>query len=182
MRTRRSASHDRGRPGPRGQAFVEFSLVFGLFMLVIGGLVQFGIILWSQNAITQVARDTARFAVTLSESPCDSATTRGMVATAANKLAAGASLVSYSNGMWGSAPAISSLSTEGVGVDWLVPTGYTSADCPPSDNAIAVDVRIRINHVVPRFLPGLQVFSPPCAMSGFCLSTETELRMEPKKP
>jgi hypothetical protein len=164
---------------PRGQALVEFGLVFGLFILVIGGIVQGGILLWSQNAISQIARDTARYAVTLSDSPCDP-NARPEVATAANQIARGASLVAYSNGMWSSATPIASLGPEGVGVDWQVPTGFPG-DCPPSDNRIAVDIRIRINHVVPVFFPGLQLIGPPCSGAGFCLSTETELRMEPKK-
>jgi hypothetical protein len=163
----------------RGQTLVEFGLVIGLFMLVIGGIVQFGIILWSQNTITQIARDTARYAVTLSDSPCNPEA-RPEVATAANQLAREASLVAYTNGLWSSAPATSALGPEGVGVDWIVPAGFFDDDCPPSDNRIAVDVHVQINHVVPIFLPGLQIFAPPCAADGFCLTTETELRMEPK--
>ena len=171
------------RSGLRGQALVEFGLVIGLFMLVIGGLVQFGIIFWTQNAITQVARDTARYAVTLSAAPCDTPTNRALVGTAADQLARGASLVSYSNGTWTTAPRISTLGPEGVGADWIIPPDFiTPDDCPPSDNALAVNVRIKINHVVPIFLPGLQLFAPPCAADGFCLTTETELRMEPKRP
>jgi TadE-like protein len=164
----------------RGQALVEFGLVAGLFMLVVGGLVQFGVILWSQNAITQIARDTARYAVTLSDSPCDP-NARPLVAAAANEIAQGAALIGYSGGLWSSAPAIGSLGPEGIGVDWDVPSGYTTNDCPPSDNRIAVYVRIRVNHVVPIFVPGLQLLAPPCSGDGFCLTTETDLRMEPKK-
>lgn len=172
----------RRREARRGQALVEFGLVIGLFMLVIGGLVQFGIIFWTQNAITQVARDTARYAVTRSAAPCDTTANRDAIGMAARDLAAGASLVSYNGGMWPTALQISSLGPEGVGVDWIVPTGYFAADCPPSDNGLAVNVRIQVNHVVPIFLPGLQLLAPPCAGDGFCLTTETELRMEPKRP
>lgn len=166
----------------RGQALVEFGLVIGLFMLVIGGIVQFGIIMWSQNTITEVARDTARYAVALSDSPCDAATTRAKVATAANQLAREASLISYGNGQWSSAPSVTALGTEGIGVDWQSPDSSFSTDCPPSDNLTVWTVRIQINHVIPIFLPGLQIIAPPCGANGFCLTTETELRMEPKKP
>lgn len=172
----------RRRREKRGQALVEFALVIGLFMLVIGGLVQLGIILWSQNAITQVARDTARYAVTLSDSPCNSATTRAKVATAADQLARGASLVSYNTGLWATAATISALGAEGVGADWQSQDSPFETDCPPSDNATVWTVRIRVNHVIPIFLPGLQLIAPPCAASGFCITSETELRMEPKKP
>jgi len=164
-----------------GQALVEFGLVIGLFMLVIGGLVQFGVILWSQNAITDISRNTARWAVTQSTSPCDSSGSRAAVASKANQLARGASLVSYSSGMWSSAPPISAATDEGVFVDWQGDTAFPS-DCPPADAAQVWTVRVRVNHVVPIFIPGLSVFAPPCTSNGFCLSTTTELRMEPKKP
>jgi len=178
--TKRSPA--RPRRARRGQALVEFGLVIGLFMLVIGGLVQFGIILWSQNAITQVARDTARWAVTQSASPCDSGLTRTAVAGAADQLARGASLVNYSAGTWSVAPTIASLGPEGVGVDWQSADSTFPTDCPPSDNATEWTVRIRVNHVVPIFIPGLEFIAPACASPGFCLTSTTELRMEPKRP
>lgn len=172
----------RVRGGRRGQALVEFALVVGVFMLVIGGIVQFGLILWSQNTITQIARDTARWAVTQSTSPCDSATSRAALAVAANDLAGQASLMSYSAGMWASAPSIGSLGDEGVGADWQSADSSFPADCPPSDNATTWTVRVRINHVVPVFIPGLHLLEPTCGSSGWCLSSTTELVMEPKKP
>jgi Flp pilus assembly protein TadG len=161
---------------------VEFGLVIGLFLFVIGGLVQFGVILWSQNSITQVARDTARWAVTQSTSPCDSPANRVALAGAADQLERGASLVNYPAGTWSTAPTIASLGAEGVGADWQSADSTFATDCPPSDNATEWTVRIRVNHVVPIFLPGLQFIAPACASSGFCLSTTTELRMEPKRP
>jgi Flp pilus assembly protein TadG len=176
-------NHFRKRPtARRGQALVEFGLTIGLFMLVIGGLVQFGLILWSQNSISEIARDTARYAVTLSDSPCDAGTTRTKVATAADQLARQTSLMSYSTGLWATAPSISALGSEGVGVDWQSPDSTFPTDCPPSDNLTVWTVRVRVNHVIPIFLPGLQIIAPPCGGGGFCITTETELRMEPKKP
>jgi hypothetical protein len=180
-----------GHVSHRGQALVEFGLVIGLFIFVVGGLVQFGMILWSQNAITEVARDTARYAVTLSDSPCDATPTRTKVALAADRLARETSLMSYSSGTWSAASKISALGPEGVGVDWFedgvegdsqLPGPPFSIDCPPADNATVWTVRVRVNHAIPIFIPGLQFISPPCIPSGFCLSSETELRMEPKKP
>jgi Flp pilus assembly protein TadG len=165
----------------RGQALVEFGLVIGLFMLVIGGLVQFGMILWTQNSINEIARDTARYAVTLSDSPCDPGA-RAEVAIAANQRARTASLISYAAGQWASAPAISTLGPEGIGVDWQSPDSVFPTDCPPSDNLTVWTVRVRVNHVIPIFIPGLQIIAPPCAGGGFCITTETEQRMEPKKP
>jgi Flp pilus assembly protein TadG len=171
----------RRRSAKSGQALVEFGLVVGLFLLVIGGVVQFGVILWSQNSINDISRDTARWAVTQSTSPCDSAASRAAVATTANQLARRASLVNYSPGMWSSALSISSLGDEGVGVEWQGDSAF-STDCPPGDASHVWTVRVRVNHVVPIFFPGLRFIAPSCGSAGFCLSTTTELRMEPKKP
>ncbi|MBA3688633.1 MAG: pilus assembly protein [Chloroflexi bacterium] len=170
------------RRSHHGQAMVEFGLVIGLFMFVVGGLIQFGVILWSQNSITQVARDAARWEVTQSTSPCDSPAARAALAAAADQLARGTSLVNYSAGTWSSAVTIASLGAEGIGADWQSADSSFPSDCPPSDNTTEWTVRIRVNHVVPIFLPGLEFIAPACASSGFCLTTTTELRMEPKRP
>lgn len=171
----------------RGQALVEFALAVGLFMLVIGGLVQFAMILWSQNTINQVARDTARWAVTQSAVPCDSSASRAAVADTANTLAQQWSLVAHST--WGSASAVDSVGGNGVGVDWAiidpppdVLTDPGDTDCPASDNRLVWVVSVRINHTVPIIMPGLQFIAPSCGTSGFCISTTAELRMEPKRP
>ena len=120
--------------------------------------------------------------MTQSASPCDSAATRTAVGAAADKLALAASLVSYSRGTWSSASTIALVGSEGVRADWQSVDSTFPTDCPPSDNATVWTVRVRVNHVVPIFLPGLQFIVPPCASSGFCLTSTTELRMEPKKP
>lgn len=170
----------------RGQALVEFALAIGLFMVVIGGLIQFAVILWSQNTINQVARDTARWAVTQSAVPCDSAATRAAVANKANLLATQWSLLSHPT--WGSATHLNAVPATGVGVDWDIvdpPSGIVIdplTDCPASDNRLVWTVTLRINHAVPIFVPGLQFIAPPCGAPGFCISTTADLRMEPKKP
>jgi hypothetical protein len=166
---------------------VEFALAVGLFMLVIGGLLQFAMILWSQNTINQVARDTARWAVTQSAVPCDSSTSRTDVADTANTLAEQWSLMAHST--WGSASAVDAVGGSGVGVDWAiidpppnVLTDPTDTDCPASDNRLAWVVSVRINHAVPIILPGLEFIAPSCGAPGFCISSTAELRMEPKRP
>ena len=177
------------RETARGQAAVEFSLIAGLFILVVGGVIQFGVILWSQNTVNQVARDTARWAVTQSDSPCDSAAMRTRVATTATELAAKWQLVGSRS--WSTASATGAVGPSGVGVDWYVDpdslppeidiTEVFPTDCPPSDNRLPWFVRVRINQAVPIFFPGLQFISGSCA-PDFCISSTTELRMEPKRP
>ena len=56
----------------RGQALVEFAIVIPVFMLILAGMIQFGIILWGQNTLNQVVRDTGRWAAT--QTACDSST------------------------------------------------------------------------------------------------------------
>jgi hypothetical protein len=168
-----------------GQAAVEFALASGLFLLVVGGLIQFGVILWSQNTINQVTRDTARWAVTQSSSPCNSSTMRAAVASTANALADKWSLIDHS--AWPIAPGVSATPPRGVGVDWYAidpPEDITifDSDCPPSDNRVPWAVEVRVNHTVPIFIPGLQFIAPSCGAPGFCISSTTELRMEPKRP
>ena len=155
-------------------------------MFVIGGLIQFAVILWSQNTINQVARDTARWAVTQSAVPCDSATNRAAVSSRANVLATQWSLISHPT--WGAATHINAVPASGVGVDWDIvdpPSGIVIdplTDCPASDNRLVWTVTLRINHTVPIFLPGLQFIAPSCGGPGFCISTTADLRMEPKRP
>lgn len=48
----------------RGQSLAEFALVFPILMLLVGGVIQFGVIFWGQNTLNQVVRDAGRYAVT----------------------------------------------------------------------------------------------------------------------
>ena len=172
-----------------GQAMVEFVLVAGLFFLVVGGIVQFGVILWSQNTVNQVARDTARWAVTQSDSPCDSSGMRAEVASTASQLASQWQLIGPRS--WSTASMVDAVGPSGVGADWYVDEDTLPpeidigevfpTDCPPSDNRLPWFVRIRVSQAVPIFFPGLQFISQGCAPS-FCVSSTTELRMEPKRP
>jgi Flp pilus assembly protein TadG len=45
----------------RGQALVEFSLVFPLFMLLVFGLVDLGRLVYANNALGEAAREGARW-------------------------------------------------------------------------------------------------------------------------
>lgn len=165
-----------------GQGLTEFALVFGLFVFVVGALIQFSLLLWSMNTITQVARDTARWAATQSVVPCDS--TRDSVAAKADAIARQLSLFAYRANTWSTGTTVVATPAEGVGADWgpTPPSDLYNTDCPPADNQTAWFVRIRVSHVVPIFLPGLQWVLPPCSSSGFCITSTAEIRMEPKAP
>lgn len=52
----------RGRREPPGQALVEFALVFPIAALVIFGIIVFGLYVFYQQQLTNVAREAARYA------------------------------------------------------------------------------------------------------------------------
>jgi Flp pilus assembly protein TadG len=63
-----------GRDGRRGQSLVEFALVFPLFILLLAGMIDFGMGLYSYMTINNAAREAARLGVTMcSVSPCRAA-------------------------------------------------------------------------------------------------------------
>ncbi len=145
-----------------GQSLVEFALVFPILFLLIAGIIQFGIIFWTQNTLNQVARDTGRWAAT--QTNCSDAA--GVINTA-NAIAAQSSLFGYTAGSWTGA---------NVSVSWPPTDGPDAGSapdpCPPNDNQELGWVVIRINHTVPIFFPLV-----PGTFGN--LSTETQFRMEP---
>lgn len=141
--------------GGAGQSLAEFALVFPIMFLVVAAIIQFGLIFWSQNTLTQVARDTGRWAAT--QRDCTVAAIPSVVTTA-NQLAATSSLFGYSGG-W--------TSPTNVNVVWTT----TSGVCPPVGNQQVSFVRITLAYQVPVFFPFLPVSNN--------LSTTAEFRMEP---
>jgi hypothetical protein len=149
----------------RGQTLVEFAIVLPILLLVIGGLVQLGILFWAQNTITQVARDTGRWAATQQARPCESGVSA--VEAKANEIAAVSSLIGYDAASFN------------VTAAWTGPSGELAADCPPPDNTHVWWVDITVESVVPVVFPGMQFINPPCTVSGCTLSSSTQFRMEP---
>jgi Flp pilus assembly protein TadG len=139
----------------RGQSLAEFALVFPILMLIVGGIIQFGFIFWGQNTLTQVVRDTGRWAAT----QIDCTTAAPVVATA-NAIAAQSSLIGYTPGEFDGTNTTVTWRTEPPG-----------DPCPPIDNQDEAWVRITINHAVPIFFP----FVPGNGQ----LASTTEFRMEP---
>jgi Flp pilus assembly protein TadG len=137
----------------RGQSLAEFALVFPVLMLIIGGTIQFGIIFWGQNTLTQIARDTGRWAATQGTTPATCPTTANVTSTA-NAIAAASSLIGY--------PA------SGLG---LV-VAMSGDPCPVTDNTQVAYVTITLTHQVPIFFP----FVP----GNGNLTTSAQFRMEPK--
>lgn len=83
----RSSSSDRCRPGgrSRGQSLVEFTLVIPLFLLLVSGMVDFGLGLYSNMTVINAAREGARLGVT---SPGDTVAVEDRVRAMAGGLVA----------------------------------------------------------------------------------------------
>ncbi len=141
-----------------GQSLAEFAIVFPIMFLIIAAIIQFGLIFWSQNTLTQVARDTGRWASTQQE--CSTTAATNGIVTTANDLAATATLLGYkSTSPW--------TSPTNVVVAWSTTAGV----CPPIGNQQVSFVRITLNHQALVFFPFLPVNGN--------LSTSAEFRMEP---
>jgi len=196
------------RPRPRtrsrdlGQSLVELALVLPVLLLVLGGAVQYGVIFFARQELTQVARDTARWAATQwtdngsgSPLPCENAAsaTPPQPLTLADTNAATSGLIAYSAGLWsvsnsnftayarGATIPANAPNSEGVEVWW------SGANCPPSDNSDAQlsYVTVRLTHRAPVFLPGLWLVTGGSCDSSGCwisISATSTFRMEPPPP
>lgn len=192
-----AVAHDRrfkiSRRHARGQSLVEFAMVLPVLLLLIGGAVQFGVIFAAQNSLTQIARDTARWASTQAYAPCSKAATDSpsQLLARADEIATASALFGYTSGMWNSGnfnntatdPAYADNSSlpasppngEGVEVVWSW-GGVSGGVCPPLDNVLAASVAIRVTHTVPVVLPGLQYLP-----SIGTLTSTSIFRMEPPR-
>jgi len=147
--------HDRAARSPRrarGQALAEFALVFPIFMIMVAGIIQFGIIFWGQNTLNQIVRDTGRWAAT--QRSCDPTTQGPLVRNQARAIAAQSSLIGYTS--WPDA---------NIDVSW------TGSPCPPQNNQQEAWVQITIRHTVPVFFP--------IVPGNGQISSSAEFRMEP---
>jgi len=190
-----AVGHDRRfkifRPHARGQSLVEFAMVLPILLILFGGAVQFGVIFAAQNSLTQVARDTARWAATQTFTPCSKAAigTPPPLLYQADQIAQVSSLIGYSAGMWFSGisgnftnPSSLPASPPGEGVE-VVWSSEPGGACPPLDNVLAAYVTIRVTHDVPVMLPGFQYLPSigTCDSSGchLRLTSTSTFRMEP---
>jgi Flp pilus assembly protein TadG len=78
-----------GRRRQRGQTLVEFAVMIPLFALLLFGLLDFGRVIFTQNALTEAAREASRVA---SLSPSESSTKYAAIRSAARNAAPGVAL------------------------------------------------------------------------------------------
>lgn len=66
----------------RGAAAVEFAIVISLLVLITGGIIEFGRVMWYLDALTKATRDGARYLST-SALPLDTSKAKDLVVKAA---------------------------------------------------------------------------------------------------
>lgn len=143
----------------RGQALVEFALVLPLLVLIMTGIMQFGLLFWAQITLTQVARDTGRWAV--SQESCDPASMSVNIAAQANAIADRSTLFGWS--------LANPITVSGLTYPDATPGG--ALPCPPDDNREIYHINFELEHDVPVFLPGFG--------NTWTLHSEVQFRMEP---
>jgi Flp pilus assembly protein TadG len=82
----------RRRRRTRGQALVEFALVLPIFMLLVAGMLDFGLALYSRMTVINAAREGARAAVTAPDTTQIPLLVPSAVLNSANGLSVGASV------------------------------------------------------------------------------------------
>lgn len=161
----------RSRGNQRGQSLAEFAIVFPVVMALIGGSIQFGILFWAQNTLTQVVRETGRWAAT---QPCTAD-----VAGQETKIGSNGT-----NVLLGTREQISVIYWDAAKHASPPATSDALVVCPPADNSVVNYVSITVDQRVPVFIPGMEYLPRlgTCDASGCfaTLSSTAQYRLEPK--
>jgi hypothetical protein len=185
---------DARRRHPRGQSLVEFALILPILLMLVGGIVQYGIIFATKHSLIQVGRDVGRWAATQGYVPCNAAAIDAdpQPVTQADHVAEQSRLMGYASGDWNADDAAhfkvypdnsvldpSPPSTQSVEVLWSIDTGT----CPPLGSNDVAWITIRLAHRAPVVLPGFPYLPGlgTCDADGcyFMVTTTAEFRMEP---
>jgi len=67
------------RRGERGTTMAEFAIISAVFFMIIFGIIEFGRLLYTHNALTDAARRGARYAVLHHETVADKACVKNIV-------------------------------------------------------------------------------------------------------
>jgi len=181
-----------GHRSHRGQSLTELALLLPLLLLLVGGVIQYGVLISARHSLIQVGRDVGRWAATQGPDACDDAPTATppQPLTEADAIAQATSLLGYSPGDWNTGnfmaypnntplPA-SPPWTSGVEVVWSSDGG---APCPPTDSTETAWVTVRLTYHAPVLLPGLAYVPGIGTCTGsdcyLAVSTTAEFRMEP---
>jgi hypothetical protein len=193
-----SVADPRRKPHPsnslRGQSLVEFALLLPLLLLLVGGIIQYGILISTSHTLTQVGRDLGRWVATQDAADCPGIAdgTPSPIAQRAHDIAGETSLLGYEGSPWLDATKFVSYDyaampasppfDQGVEVAWNIVDGT----CPPDDSTTAAFVTVRLTHRSPVILPGFGYLPGigTCDAAGCYLAIQTTAvyRMEPLAP
>jgi Flp pilus assembly protein TadG len=120
-----------------GQALAEFAIVIPVFMIVVGGIIQLGILFWGQNTLNQIVRDAGRYAVT--EPDCLAASSTDVL--------------SKIDSLAGQTAFGGRITSKTVVMPTTAAPDPVSDPCPAKTNAAHVWVRITVAAHVPVFFP-----------------------------
>ena len=166
-------------------------MLLPLLLLLVGGIVQYGILIATSHTLTQIGRDLGRWVATQDAADCpELGVSPSPIAQRAHDIAGETSLMGYEGTPWltnfvshayAAMPA-SPPSDQGVEVAWNIVDGT----CPPDDSETAAFVTVRLTHRAPVVLPGF-AFLPgigTCNAAGCYLEIATTaiFRMEPLAP
>lgn len=174
MALRIRSARTRDTQDTRGQAFVEFALVLPVLVLIMLGVMQFGILFWSQITLTQIARDTGRWTVSQG---WDCGGSVPVDPTAGAQITAQANAIAQRSTLFAWSASNQLVLTAGPTYTDGPPAG--AIKCPPLTNQEVWNVSFEISHTVPVFIP----FIATNGCSGGCertLNTEVQFRMEPR--
>ena len=192
----RQSPKDSTRQSPKGQSLVEFALVLPLLLLLVGGIIQYGLLIATSHTLNQIGRDLGRWVATQDAADCPliadgTPPDPSPIAQRAHDIAGQTSLLGY-EGTWldparfvsydyGAMPASPPFDA-GVEVAWEIVDGT----CPPDDSETAAFVTVRLTHRSPVILPGLGYLPGigTCDAAGCYLeiATTAVYRMEPLAP
>jgi hypothetical protein len=178
----------------RGQALAELAIILPILLLLVGGIVQYGVLIATKHSLVQVGRDIGRWTATqdfdpLAADTChDEAVAADEPITQADAIAQQAALMGYAVGTWNSGtfrsyadgtpmPAPDPAFTEGVEVVW------SGDPCPTTDSTETGWITIRVSHHAPVLLPGFPYLPAvgTCDGSGCYLVVRStaQFRVEP---
>jgi len=143
----------------KGQAVLEFALVAPILMLLVFGVIDFGIMFEHSIAVTNAARDGVRWAVThptawSNANPAPSSTIEGQIQTAGGVSNIPNNDQTISISYW--VPSSSGGSTEcgyysASSNSFVALNGYTESTCVIPGNLIKVSIHATYNFITPIF-------------------------------
>jgi hypothetical protein len=180
---------------------VEFALILPILLMLVGGIIQYGVIFATKHSLIQVGRDVGRWAATqtidAAGNPllaCKDLATDSppQPVTVADLIARQSHLFGYSNDDWDSTNFLAyddntllpaapppGFAGESVEVVWSYDPGQP---CPTVDSENVAWVTIRLSHRAPVLLPGFAYLPGlgTCDPSGcyLAITTTARFRME----